>query len=1165
MDARYSAKPLIALLFSVVMAHGLMAQQIWTLGNKGGPRHALVNPSADHAQAESRGVLPVNDECDGAVVVDLAIDATVVRTGDHTGATDSYGFGNDVWEAFTITECADVTVDFCGNSPTWAAPLPRLFVGCTPLENFVLINDDNISLCPDGNFIFTFRQLTPGTYYYAVSDVFGATGPYQITLSAVACSGAAPVNDDCANAVVLTPNPVCTPVDGDVAGATISGGSIPGNGCGGSDPSDDVWYSFIATSTDHSIVVDPSAEMDVVIELRDGTCASSTVIGCQDVAGLGAADQLDATGLTIGTTYFVRVYDWYAGVPRTTPFSICVMGPAGCAADAGTITADASPVCLVAGSAEITATPDDNSIVPAGYETIYVLTQGVDLVIMAVDAAPVFTVASTGDYTIHTLVYDPLTLDPGVVEIGVTTAFDVSALLLQGGGTICGSLDMPGAAIMVQECLPCDANAGALTADVTPVCLDGIAALTATPDGNAVVPSGFETTYLLTKGVDLVILSISATPEFSTTQVGDYTIHTLVYDPNTLDLSFIELGVTTGFEVNGLLIQGGGVVCASLDVTGAPITVQICVPCDADAGTITADASEACLVGGSATISATPDGNANVPAGFLTVYALTQGPELLIINASLTPSFDVTAVGDYTIHTLVYDPNTLDLGLIEFGVTTGFDVNALLIQGGGDICASLDVTGAPISVSLCITCDQSAGAITADATPVCLVSGAADISATPDGNSVVPVGYETIYVLTQGVDLVIIGTDAAPAFSVPSVGLYTIHTLVYDPLTLDLGIIEPGVTTGADVNALLVQGGGTICASLDLAGAPIEVLDCTPANDDCANATALVINAVDDCPGNAVSGNNTYASQDGVEPGCDTGSLAGYVDVWYTFNSGLNTSVTINLDPGTMEDWAVTVTEGCGGSEVYCEVNPAAPIELTTTVSTTYVVRVYSNLDFGVGGGFTICVTGAEPTIVCDGGSVHTLGGLTDVTVCQDVDADVVEFATSSISAESYAFVLTDASDLIVTVLAGNSLDFNSAPLGMYRVWGISYNGDLLGADPGADIATVTSTGACIALSSDFVTVIVEICDGIVEGTDVNWNIYPNPGNGDFTLSYSGADASTVIEVIDMGGRTVHQERVAMVRGQKYPIALGGQLAQGIYSVRLMSAVGSATLRMTVR
>ncbi|MBK7887095.1 MAG: hypothetical protein IPJ86_07290 [Bacteroidetes bacterium] len=75
---------------------------------------------------------------------------------------------------------------------------------------------------------------------------------------------------------------------------------------------------------------------------------------------------------------------------------------------------------------------------------------------------------------------------------------------------------------------------------------------------------------MLTSGTGLVIQQVNATPTFTVTTGGLYTIHTLVYD-STLDLSIVVPGTTTGFDVNGLLVQGGGSICASLDVAG---TVQ---------------------------------------------------------------------------------------------------------------------------------------------------------------------------------------------------------------------------------------------------------------------------------------------------------------------------------------------------------------------------------------------------------------------------------------------------------------------------------------------------------------------------------------------------------------------------------------------------------------
>ncbi len=494
----------------------------------------------------------------------------------------------------------------------------------------------------------------------------------------------------------------------------------------------------------------------------------------------------------------------------------------------GTLTAEGAEVCLVDGMAMVSATQTVAPYVPAGYQVVYVLTQGEGLVIVNAGAEPAFEVSAVGDYTIHTLVYDPATLNLGIVEPGVTTGFDVNSLLIQGGGAICASLDVAGAPIKVIACdEECEANAGTLESDAYETCLteEGVV-VSATPTGDAFVPAGYSTVYVLTEGEGLVIVNAGATPSFTVTAPGSYTIHTLVYDPATLDLSIVEPGVTTGFDVNGLLIQGGGTICASLDVAGAPVNVVTCeVPCTASAGTLGVN-KHLCLGDGPLTISATPNGDAVVPAGYSTVYVLTQGEGLLIVNAGASPSFDVTEAGNYTIHTLVYDPATLDLSIVEVGVTTGFDVNSLLIQGGGSICAGLDVAGAAFTVEACEEpCVADAGTLSG-LNKVCLESVGTTITATPNGDAFVPAGYSTVYVLTQGEGLVIVGAGAEPSFTVTEAGNYTIHTLVYDPATLDLGIVEPGVTTGFDVNSLLIQGGGTICASLDVAGAPVAVLEC---------------------------------------------------------------------------------------------------------------------------------------------------------------------------------------------------------------------------------------------------------------------------------------------------------------------------------------------------
>ncbi|MBL0342784.1 MAG: hypothetical protein IPP71_18975 [Bacteroidetes bacterium] len=145
-------------------------------------------------------------------------------------------------------------------------------------------------------------------------------------------------------------------------------------------------------------------------------------------------------------------------------------------------------------------------------------------------------------------------------------------------------------------------------------------------------------------------------------------------------------------------------------------SVSITNNCVADAGTLAAVNSNECFKNGVGELAATASGTAVVPPGYSVIYVLTQGPGLVIQQVNSSPVFTVTTGGNYTIHTLVYNPLTLDLSIVVPGQTTGFDVNGLLIQGGGSICASLDVAGAPIAVE-----DPNAGTLTAVVSDYCLM------------------------------------------------------------------------------------------------------------------------------------------------------------------------------------------------------------------------------------------------------------------------------------------------------------------------------------------------------------------------------------------------------------------------------------------------------------
>jgi len=474
---------------------------------------------------------------------------------------------------------------------------------------------------------------------------------------------------------------------------------------------------------------------------------------------------------------------------------------------------------------------------------LYVLTTGQELVIQDTNTEPTFTVDEPGIYTIHTLVFDPATLDLGIITPGVTTGFDVNELLIQGGGDICAALDVEGAFFDIDFCPECTADAGALmpmTMGDQP-CLsleDSTATLMANVVEEPTLPdTSYQIFYVLTEGDSLVIQGVSRQPEFTVTEPARYTIHTLVFDPATLDLSIVEPGETTGFDVNALLIQGGGVICGALDVEGARFDIDFCPEdvCTAEAGTLTA-VGDPCLFEGSSVLNAEEDVAPNVPEGFQVLYVLTQGEDLIIQDVSETPSFTVESQGRFTIHTLVFDPETLDLGIIEFGATTGFDVNALLVQGGGDICAALDVNGAQFNIEACPDCQASAGTMIPLFEP-CFKFQIAALQAYTGERPNLPVGYEIRYVLTSGEDLVIEQISRIPYFVVERTGRFTIHAFVFNPDELDLSIIEFGTTTAGEVLSLLLQGGGDICAALDVAGAQFDLGECG------ASARSAALNA----------------------------------------------------------------------------------------------------------------------------------------------------------------------------------------------------------------------------------------------------------------------------------------------------------------------------------
>ena len=136
-------------------------------------------------------------------------------------------------------------------------------------------------------------------------------------------------------------------------------------------------------------------------------------------------------------------------------------------------------------------------------------------------------------------------------------------------------------AINVPDICGCDVYAGTLTADSTDICdQKPNMVISATPGGDAVVPAGYEVRYLLAKASTGVIKQVNTVPEFVIAGSGEFVIHSFIYDPTTFVLDSIHTGQTTVFDVNLQLIQGGGLICAGLDMVGATVLINKCTTCN---------------------------------------------------------------------------------------------------------------------------------------------------------------------------------------------------------------------------------------------------------------------------------------------------------------------------------------------------------------------------------------------------------------------------------------------------------------------------------------------------------------------------------------------------------------------------------------------------------
>lgn len=165
-----------------------------------GPDHGRVQPPPHHSPVAS-GIVFGADTCAATTTVPVSVGPlgspnTVTVMGDNSTATvqdcgaivnnDPLGW----WESFAISECADVTIDFCGTAPQRSPDWVFLYRNC-PCGSIVGNRFANRSVCADNNVTMFFRALAAGTYFLPIfSTGPNSQGAYEMHITAEECTGA---------------------------------------------------------------------------------------------------------------------------------------------------------------------------------------------------------------------------------------------------------------------------------------------------------------------------------------------------------------------------------------------------------------------------------------------------------------------------------------------------------------------------------------------------------------------------------------------------------------------------------------------------------------------------------------------------------------------------------------------------------------------------------------------------------------------------------------------------------------------------------------------------------------------------------------------------------------------------------------------------------------
>lgn len=257
----------------------------------------------------------------------------------------------------------------------------------------------------------------------------------------------------------------------------------------------------------------------------------------------------------------------------------------------------------------------------------------------------------------------------------------------------------------------------------------------------------------------------------------------------------------------------------------------------------------------------------------------------------------------------------------------------------------------------------------------------------------------------------------------------------------------------------------------------------------------------------------------------------------YTWAPGGSNSASITVTPTTSTNYTVSGTNTLG-----CVLSSVIPVNVNTAVPVLSVSA--SSPSVCLSTTVSITASGASTYTISNGvsnGVAFTPSSTTTYTI---TGSNGCNTATTSISVSvtTVPVAITATSTLICP---GNSVTLTASGATSYT-WnaGLGNNAGITVSPSASQSYTVSATGASGCVGTNTVMITVSPCTGIESLTagTAKLEVYPNPSNGDFTIT---ADQELDIEIIDEQGKVVR--RISLqASGQKASVS---NLSNGIYFI----------------